>query len=78
MPLFSKGTLPRTGFSAVGQREAFRRLGVERKEKNKKREKQPRAFFPRADTPCWSLGFFQLLGANKSCFKGQSLNFMCT
>jgi hypothetical protein len=41
----------------------------------------PGGFFPlRADMPigCAMLRFSWLLGAIKSCFKGQSLNFMCT
>jgi hypothetical protein len=48
--------------------------------KKKKKEIQPRAFFPGQPCPvdCAALGFFWLLDAIKGCFKGQSLNFMCT
>jgi hypothetical protein len=83
-----------TSLSVEQCREAFYRLGVQDvrefdsdwcsifcllREKNKKK-KQPGFFFPGRDTLCWlcCVGFSQLLGAIKSCFKGQSLNFMCT
>jgi hypothetical protein len=67
IPLFSRQTLPRTGFSMAGHREAFHRVGVQDvtefdsawcfvfcllKEK-KKRGRSTQGFFPRADTPCW-------------------------
>jgi hypothetical protein len=39
-----------------------------------------RIFSPGQDMPCWlcCVGFFWLVGAIKSCFKGQFLNFICT
>jgi hypothetical protein len=45
--------------------------------KKRKRNGQG-AFFPGWDMPCWlcHVVLFQLLGAIKSCFKGQSLNFI--
>jgi hypothetical protein len=53
----------------------------EEKKKNyrKRRERWPRGFFPGQTSPigCAMLGFSWLVGAIKSCFKGQSLNFMC-
>jgi hypothetical protein len=49
----------------------------EEKERERKKEEMARVFFSRAHMPCW-LGFSRLLGAIKRCFKGQSLNFMCT
>jgi hypothetical protein len=43
------------------------------------REETARGLYPRADcVGCAMLGFSQLLGSIKGCFKGQSLNFMCT
>jgi hypothetical protein len=91
--LFSRQTLPVIGFGAAGHKKAFHRLGVQDIAKfdsgwcsifclfkEKKGEKWPGAFYPRADTPCClrSTGISWLLGAIIGCFKGQSLNFMCT
>jgi hypothetical protein len=52
----------------------------EREKREKKREKQPGGFFLGHTCPIGSArpGFFWLLGTIKNCFKGQSLNFMCT
>jgi hypothetical protein len=54
---------------------------LKEKEKKKKGE-TAQGFFPRAGQthPAGyaALGFFWVLGAIKSCFKGQSLNFMST
>jgi hypothetical protein len=49
-------------------------------ERKKEREKWPGGFLPGQTHPagCSMLGFSQLLVAVKSCFNGQSLNFMCT
>jgi hypothetical protein len=56
----------------------FYLLLVEREKKKKKNGQG--AFFPQWDIPSWlcCVGFSQLLGAITSCFKSQSLNFMCT
>jgi hypothetical protein len=54
-------------------------VGKKKKTKNK-RAMVRGLFFPGPDMPCWlcHVGFLQLLGAIKGCFKGQSLNFICT
>jgi hypothetical protein len=51
-----------------------------REDKEKKKEETARGlFFPGQTHPdsCAALGFSSLLGVIKSCFNGQSLNFMC-
>jgi hypothetical protein len=52
-----------------------------KKEKKKKRDRIGQGFFSPGQI-CFAgyavLGFSSLLGAIKSCFKGQSLNFICT
>jgi hypothetical protein len=47
--------------------------------RRKKERNGQGAFFPGWNTPCWLCwaGFSLLLVAIKSCFKGQSLIFMC-
>jgi hypothetical protein len=78
MPLFSRQTLPRTGFSAEGCREAFYSLGIQDViefdsswcsffclSKKKKEETGKGRFFPGQTLPvgCATLGFLWLLGA---------------
>jgi hypothetical protein len=48
--------------------------------KKKENGEMARVIFPRQTHPsgCATLDFPQLLDAIKSCFKGKSLNFMCT
>jgi hypothetical protein len=50
------------------------------KKKKRERENDQGAFFPGQVCPagCAMVGFSRLVGAIKSCFKGQSLNLMCT
>jgi hypothetical protein len=77
------GCLPVTGpvYHRVQFSSILSLLLFARKGKKQKREKWPETF-PKADAPQWLChpmpGLPQLLGAIKSCFKGQSLGFMCT
>jgi hypothetical protein len=57
-------------------------LLISRKAKQKRKGEKVRGHFsnPQQTLPAGyaALGFSMLIGAIKSCFKGQSLNFMCT
>jgi hypothetical protein len=58
----------------------FYLLLIKRKIKKEEEEKQPGDSFPKTDMPrlqCHAM-IFWLLGGIESCFKGQSLNFVCT
>jgi hypothetical protein len=52
----------------------------EKKKKGKEKDKWPGSFFPGwlCTSGYATLGFLWLLGAIKSCLKGQSLDFMYT
>jgi hypothetical protein len=62
------------------KKERKREREREGKEGRKREEKWPGPFCLGQTHPidCAMPGFSQLLGAIKSCFKGQLLNFMCT
>jgi hypothetical protein len=56
-------------------------LLIEGKKKKKERKTAKGPYFSLGQTRpigCAVPGFFWMLGAFKSCFKGQSLNLMCT